>query len=71
MRAEEWVNAFAYGDPAPTEADLAVRTESGVRPDADGAQLVRVAVTAREVAAEERPVGQPVPTVVASDERMR
>ena len=55
MRAEEWVNAFAYGDPAPTEADLAVRTESGVRPDADGAQLVRVAVTAREVAAAERP----------------
>ena len=33
VRAEEWVNAFAYGDPAPTEADLAVRTESGVRPD--------------------------------------
>ena len=55
VRAEEWVNAFAYGDPAPTEADLAVRTESGVRPEADGAQLVRVAVTAREVAAAERP----------------
>ena len=36
VRAEEWVNAFAYGDPAPTEADLAVRTESGVRPEADG-----------------------------------
>ena len=55
VRAEEWVNAFGYGDPAPTEADLAVRTESGVRPDADGAQLVRVAVTAREVAPAERP----------------
>ena len=55
VRAEEWVNAFTYGDPAPTEADLAVRTESGVRPGADGSQLVRVAVTAREVAAEERP----------------
>jgi Ca-activated chloride channel family protein len=55
VRAEEWVNAFAYGDPAPTGADLAVRTESGVRPDAEGAQLVRVAVTAREVAAAERP----------------
>ena len=36
VRAEEWVNAFAYGDPAPTEADLSVRTESGVRPNADG-----------------------------------
>ena len=55
VRAEEWVNAFAYGDPAPTEADLAVRAESGVRTDAGGAQLVRVAVTAREVAAAERP----------------
>ncbi len=32
VRAEEWVNAFDYGDPAPTEADLAVRAESGVRP---------------------------------------
>ena len=33
VRAEERVNAFAYGDPAPTEAALAVRTESGVRPE--------------------------------------
>ncbi len=56
VRAEEWINAFDYGDPAPTEADLAVRAESGVRPGADpSSQIVRVAVTAREVAAEERP----------------
>ena len=55
VRPEEWVNAFSYGDPAPTEADLAVRAESGVRPyDIPGTQVVRVGVTAREVAAEER-----------------
>ncbi len=56
VRPEEWVNAFSYGDPAPTDADLAVRTESGVVPGrADGTQVVRVAVTAREIAEEERP----------------
>ena len=56
VRAEEWVNAFAYDDPAPTDADLAVRAEAGVRPgDVPGTQLIRVAVTAREVPAEERP----------------
>ena len=56
MRAEEWVNAFDYGDPAPTEDDLDVRAESGVRSsDEPGTQVVRVAVTARELAADERP----------------
>ncbi len=56
VRAEEWVNAFDYGDPAPTEAALAVRAESGLRATGDPAsQVVRVAVTAREIAAEGRP----------------
>ncbi len=60
VRAEEWVNAFDYGDPAPTGADLAVRAESGVRAyDEPGSplveQVVRVSVTARELPAEERP----------------
>jgi Ca-activated chloride channel family protein len=56
VRAEEWVNAFDYGDPAPTEAALAVRAESGVRADGEpGSQVVRVAVTARDVAPEGRP----------------
>jgi Ca-activated chloride channel family protein len=60
VRAEEWVNAFDYGDPAPTEAALAVRAESGVRaydaPDSPMTQqVVRVAVTAREVPREARP----------------
>lgn len=56
VRVEEWVNAFDYGDPAPTEGDLDVRAESGVRSsDEPGTQVVRVAVTARELAPEERP----------------
>lgn len=60
VRAEEWVNAFVYGDPAPTDAALAVTAESGVRPfdgtsDESGGQVVRVGVTARDVPAEERP----------------
>ena len=56
VRAEEWVNALPYDDPAPTETDLALRTETGMAPaSADGTQEVRVAVTARELAASDRP----------------
>src|SRR5690242_20553441 len=55
VRPEEWVNAFSYGDPAPTDADLAVTAESGVRPGAEGGELVRVGVTARDVPPAERP----------------
>ncbi len=52
VRSEEWVNALPYDDPAPTEADLALRTESGMAPALDdGTQEVRVAVTARDLAA--------------------
>ena len=56
VRSEEWVNALPYDDPAPTEADLALRTESGMAPALDdGTQEVRVAVTARDLAAVDRP----------------
>jgi Ca-activated chloride channel family protein len=56
VRSEEWVNALPYDDPAPTEADLALRTETGLAPRLDdGTQVVRVAVTARELAADDRP----------------
>ncbi|MEI5673344.1 MULTISPECIES: vWA domain-containing protein [unclassified Nocardioides] len=55
VRPEEWVNGFPYGDPAPTDADLAVTAETGPSPTLDGAEVVRVAVTAREVAPEDRP----------------
>ena len=56
VRSEEWVNALPYGDPAPTDADLALRTESGMAAGlSDGTQEVRVAVTARELVADDRP----------------
>jgi Ca-activated chloride channel family protein len=56
VRSEEWVNALPYDDPAPTETDLALRTESGMAAGLDdGTQRVRVAVTARELAADDRP----------------
>ena len=56
VRSEEWVNALPYDDPAPTESDLALRTETGMAPALDdGTQEVRVAVTARELAASDRP----------------
>jgi Ca-activated chloride channel family protein len=56
VRVEEWVNAMEYDDPAPTDADLGVVTDSGMAPGLDdGTQLVRVAVSAREVEVTERP----------------
>jgi Ca-activated chloride channel family protein len=55
VRSEEWVNALPYDDPAPTQTDLALRTETGLSATEEGTQEVRVAVTARELAAEERP----------------
>jgi len=56
IRVEEWVNAYEYDDPAPTDADLGLTTETGLAPSlTDGTQLVRVGVSAREVTAEQRP----------------
>jgi Ca-activated chloride channel homolog len=56
VRAEEWVNSFDYGDPAPEDDALAVRAETGVDEGAeDGTELVRVAVTSRAADEEERP----------------
>lgn len=56
IRTEEWVNAMEYDDPAPTDADLGIHAEPGMAPGLDdGTQLVRVAVSAREVVAAERP----------------
>jgi len=53
IRVEEWVNALPYDDPAPTDADLGVRAEAA--DEGDGTQLVRVAVSARDVDPAERP----------------
>ena len=56
IRAEEWVNSFDYGDEAPDDDALAVHAETGLDPDAaDGGQLVRVAVTSRELSEYDRP----------------
>ncbi|GAA4687691.1 vWA domain-containing protein [Nocardioides nanhaiensis] len=55
IRVEEWVNAMPYADPAPTDADLGVRTEAVAAPGSEDTQLVRVAVGAREVTPADRP----------------
>ncbi|MDP2774215.1 MAG: von Willebrand factor type A domain-containing protein [Nocardioides sp.] len=56
IRVEEWVNSLPATDRAPQDADLAIATESGLAPGLDdGTQLVRVAVSAREVTPAERP----------------
>jgi Ca-activated chloride channel family protein len=56
IRVEEWLNAFEYDDPAPTDADLGLSAETGTAPTlGDGTQLVRVGVSAREVTATDRP----------------
>ena len=56
IRVEEWVNAYPYDDPAPTDADLGLTAETGLAPTLDdGTQLVRVGVSAREVSAADRP----------------
>lgn len=56
VRPEEWVNALAYDDPAPTDGALGITTDGGIAPSLDdGTQVVRVGVAAREVAPESRP----------------
>ena len=56
IRVEEWVNSFGYGDSAPSDTDLAVTAETGTAPSLDdGTQLVRVAVSSRDVDSDERP----------------
>lgn len=56
VRAEEWVNAFDYTDPAPADTDLGLTAETALAPSLDdGTQLVRIGVTAREVDAAQRP----------------
>jgi Ca-activated chloride channel family protein len=56
VRLEELVNAFDYGDPAPRRGDFALHAEGAPSPWGPGERyyLLRLAVTAREVAAGER-----------------
>lgn len=55
IRPEEWVNAFDYQQPAPTDADLGLQVDQTLAPSAtDGTQLVRIGVQAREVTTADR-----------------
>ena len=54
IRAEEWINAMAYDDEAPTDSDLGLSTDSWDAPTLPGAEVVRVGVSARDVDAEDR-----------------
>ena len=65
IRPEEWVNAFEYGYPAPTETDLGVYVDGAAAPStADGTQLIRVGIKAREIADADRP---PVALTLVAD----
>jgi Ca-activated chloride channel family protein len=65
IRPEEWVNAFDYHQPAPTENDLGIAVDQMPAPGlSDGTQLIRVGVKAREIATGERP---PVALTVVVD----
>jgi len=57
VRVEEFVNSFDYGDRPPRKDDFALTAEGAPSPFADGERyyLLRFAVAAREVAAENRP----------------
>ncbi|HYJ68342.1 MAG TPA: von Willebrand factor type A domain-containing protein [Nocardioidaceae bacterium] len=65
IRPEEWVNAYDYGYQAPSDADLGVYVDGGAAPStADGTQLIRVGVKAREIDAADRP---PVALTLVAD----
>ena len=54
VRIEELLNAFDYGDPAPTRGDFAVTAQGAPSPFRPGLHLLRLGIKAREVRAEER-----------------
>lgn len=57
VRVEEIINAFDYGDQAPTEAHFGLTAVGAPSPFADGPryQILRFGVTTREVGTAERP----------------
>ncbi|WP_162802289.1 vWA domain-containing protein [Ornithinimicrobium murale] len=56
IRVEEWVNAFEYADSSPEQAALGLHVETGSAPRAEeGTALVRLGISAAEVADEDRP----------------
>ncbi len=56
IRVEEWINAFDYDDPAPTDGPVGVAVETAAAPHADdGTALVRIAVDTATISDAERP----------------
>ena len=56
IRVEEWLNAFDYDDPAPTDGPVGVGVETAAAPHTDdGTALVRIAVDTATVADADRP----------------
>jgi Ca-activated chloride channel family protein len=56
IRAEEWINAFGYDDPAPTDGPVGVSVETAAAPHAGGGTaLIRIAVDTAAVADAGRP----------------
>jgi Ca-activated chloride channel family protein len=65
IRPEEWINAFEYGYAPPTDTDLGVYVDGAAAPStADGTQLIRVGIKAREIDAADRP---PVALTLVAD----
>jgi len=54
VRIEELLNAFDYGDPAPSHGDFAVTAQGAPSPFRPGLQLLRLGIKARVVTAEDR-----------------
>jgi Ca-activated chloride channel family protein len=54
VRIEELLNAFDYGDPAPTDGDFAITAQGAPSPFRPGLQLLRLGIKARVVTAEDR-----------------
>jgi len=56
VRTEEWVNAFGYDYPAPTEGDLGVTIDGAPAPFTDdGTELLRIGLQGRSIADPARP----------------
>jgi Ca-activated chloride channel family protein len=56
IRVEEWVNAFDYDDPTPTDGPVGVSVETATAPHTDdGTALVRIAVDTATVDDTDRP----------------
>jgi Ca-activated chloride channel homolog len=54
IRVEEFVNYFAYPDPAPTDAGFLLKLEAAPSPFAKGKHLLRIGLRSKEVADKDR-----------------